>query len=80
MSTTATYSYPVTQVDYDAGVRVYVCEFCPNGIKASGAVAETLECTGCVPNELGELKSMELATYNATTQAFEWTKSTGLVL
>ena len=78
MAITTTYSYPVLQADYDAGVRVYVCEFCHNSIKSDGVISETIECAGCLPDENDVLKVMEPATYNSGTEAFEWTKVTWL--
>ena len=73
---TYNYSIAVSQADYDTGFRVYRCADC--SVRLKGRFPGTLPtdlptdmtCQQCTNED-----PLEIPTYNATTEAFEWTAS-----
>lgn len=69
ITTTFNYSVAVPQSEYDDGARVYKCPDCDTRVlcKPVGGLLGDMTCQQCTEDCV-----MTIPTYNATTEAFEW--------
>lgn len=84
MSIAHTHTFEVSQEDYNDGVRVRYCTFCPNVVFGNVDNA-TVKCLSCLPTQVpsedpeGETtlvyRDMPVATYSEAAGMFAWTKT-----